>query len=291
MTTTRSSHHVRATRSEVYAALLDASAFAAWRVPDRMKCKVHTFEPREGGAYRVSLTYDAPEANGKTEGRTATYSGRFTRLVPGETVVESTEFESADPALRGVMTITWTLTDAGTGADLVVVHEGLPPAIVPADNELGYRQALTKLAAFVEGKAQGTRTGILDYTGIGVADVSRSAAFYDAALSALGLRRVAQLPSETGADAIAYGLDVPVFWIDRFHPHGVKQHTAFSAKSRAEVDAFYAAALAAGGTGNGPPGLRDNPRGYPAGYYAAFAIDPDGNNVEAVLREGRFAAT
>jgi catechol 2,3-dioxygenase-like lactoylglutathione lyase family enzyme len=126
---------------------------------------------------------------------------------------------------------------------------------------------------------------MIDHTGIGVADVGRSSGFYDAALGALGLRRVMQLPENSGTDGIGYGVDYPIFWIDRFHPHGVKQHTAFAAKSRAEVDAFYAAAITAGGIDNGPPGLRDASSGYPPGYYAAFVIDPDGNNVEAVFRE------
>ena len=124
---------------------------------------------------------------------------------------------------------------------------------------------------------------MIDHTGIGVADVVRSAAFYDLALSALGMRRSMQIPPDTGVDAVGYGDDYPVFWIDRFHPHGVRQHTAFAAKSRAEVDAFHAAALEAGGTDNGAPGLRED-RGYPTSYYAAFVLDPDGNNIEAVFR-------
>ena len=128
---------------------------------------------------------------------------------------------------------------------------------------------------------------MIDHTGIGVADVARSAAFYDAALSALGLRRLMQLPENEGSNGIGYGAEYPVFWIDRFHPHGVKQHTAFMAKSRSEVDAFYEAALKAGGIDNGPPGLREPATGYPPGYYAAFVLDPDGNNVEAVYREAR----
>jgi len=119
---------------------------------------------------------------------------------------------------------------------------------------------------------------MIDHTGIGVADVGRSAVFYDAALSALGLRRVMQIPEGVGADGIGYGADYPVFWIDRYHPHSVRQHTAFAAKTRAEVDAFYAAALKAGGTSNGAPGLRRDH------YYAAFVLDPDGNNMEAVFR-------
>lgn len=127
---------------------------------------------------------------------------------------------------------------------------------------------------------------MIDHTGIGVADVARSAAFYDPVLGALGLRRVMQLPSEDGSDAVGYGVDYPVFWIDKFHPHSVRQHTAFAAKSRAEVDAFHAAAMKAGGRDNGAPGLRDTAQGYPPGYYAAFVLDPDGNNMEAVFRGG-----
>jgi catechol 2,3-dioxygenase-like lactoylglutathione lyase family enzyme len=121
---------------------------------------------------------------------------------------------------------------------------------------------------------------VIDHTGIGVADVARSAVFYDAVLGALGMKRVIELPN---SDGIGYGVEHPVFWIDRFHPHGVRQHTAFAAKSRAEVDAFHAAGLRAGGTDNGAPGLRGG--GYPPGYYAAFVLDPDGNNMEAVHRE------
>jgi catechol 2,3-dioxygenase-like lactoylglutathione lyase family enzyme len=127
---------------------------------------------------------------------------------------------------------------------------------------------------------------MIDHTGIGVADMARAAAFYDAALGALGLRRARQLPPDDGSDGVGYGVDYPVFWIDRFHPPGARQHTAFAAKSRAAVDAFHAAALAAGGTDHGGPGLRDVAQGYPPGYYAAFVLDPDGNNIEAVCRAG-----
>jgi catechol 2,3-dioxygenase-like lactoylglutathione lyase family enzyme len=117
-----------------------------------------------------------------------------------------------------------------------------------------------------------------NHTGIGVADVARSAAFYDGALGALGLARVMQMPEGAETDGIGYGEDYPVFWIDHFHPHSVKQHTAFAARTRAEVDAFHSAALRAGGTDNGAPGQRR------PGYYAAFVLDPDGNNIEAVYR-------
>ena len=125
---------------------------------------------------------------------------------------------------------------------------------------------------------------MIDHTGIGVANVARSAAFYDTALGALGMRRVIQLPGNTGTDGVGYGVDYPVFWIDRHHPHSIKQHTAFAARSKAEVDAFHAGALKAGGTDNGAPGPREH-QTTPI-YYAAFVLDPDGNNMEAVYRGG-----
>jgi catechol 2,3-dioxygenase-like lactoylglutathione lyase family enzyme len=125
---------------------------------------------------------------------------------------------------------------------------------------------------------------MIDHTGIGVANIARSAAFYDAALGALGMRRMIQLPENTGTDGVGYGVDYPVFWIDRYHPHSIKQHTAFAARSKAEVDAFHAAALKTGGTDNGAPGPREH-QTTPV-YYAAFVLDPDGNNMEAVYRGG-----
>ena len=150
MSTTRVTRHIAAPRAAVYRALLDADAIATWKVPDGMTAHVHAFEPRAGGAIRVSLTYDAPGSAGKTTAHTDTYRGRFAELVPDERVVEVDEFETDDPALRGAMTITITLADADGGTDLVAVHEGLPSAVPVADNENGWRMALDKLAALVE---------------------------------------------------------------------------------------------------------------------------------------------
>ncbi|PCC73413.1 Uncharacterized conserved protein YndB, AHSA1/START domain [Nannocystis exedens] len=151
MSTTRIHRHIQAPRAAVYRALLDADAIAKWRVPPGMTCEVHRFEPREGGAFRVSLTYDAPDRAGKTSAHTDTYHGRFVALVPDEKVVESLEFETDDPALRGTMTITTTLADAaGGGTDLLGVHDGLPPGVPPADNEAGWRESLDRLARLVE---------------------------------------------------------------------------------------------------------------------------------------------
>jgi uncharacterized protein YndB with AHSA1/START domain len=150
MASTRTRRHVNAPRFLVYRALLDPQAVAIWKVPDGMTSRVHTFDAREGGSFRISLTYDAPGRTGKTTAQTDTYHGRFVKLVPDEQVVEQVEFETADPSLLGEMTITWTLGDAGGGTEVVAVHEGLPPGVSAADNELGHRMALAKLAALVE---------------------------------------------------------------------------------------------------------------------------------------------
>jgi catechol 2,3-dioxygenase-like lactoylglutathione lyase family enzyme len=98
------------------------------------------------------------------------------------------------------------------------------------------------------------------------------------------MRRVMELPENDGSDGIGYGMVYPAFWIDRFHPHGVKQHIAFVAKSRLAVDAFYEQGLKAGGSDNGAPGMRSPLQGDSPGHYAAYLLDPDGNNVEAVYR-------
>jgi uncharacterized protein YndB with AHSA1/START domain len=150
MTATRISRRLNAPRSRVYRALLDPRAVATWMVPDGMTSQVHVFDPREGGGFRISLTYDTPTATGKTTAHTDTYHGRFVRLVPGEEVVEVVEFETADPALQGEMTVRFSLADADGGTDLLAVHDRLPPGLSPADNETGWRSSLAKLAALVE---------------------------------------------------------------------------------------------------------------------------------------------
>lgn len=152
MSSTRVSRRVNAPRAVVYRALLDASAVAKWKVPAGMTARVHAFDAREGGAFRISLTYDMPTGTGKTTAHTDTYHGRFTELVANEKVVEVVEFETTNPSLSGEMRITTSLTDAEDGGtDILAVHDNLPPGVSLADNETGWREALAKLAALVEG--------------------------------------------------------------------------------------------------------------------------------------------
>lgn len=115
----------------------------------------------------------------------------------------------------------------------------------------------------------------LDHIGIAVRDFATSRAFYRAALAPLGIRIVKEGEGFAGFNhAGARG----GFWISAGDPpHGV--HVAFAAQDRAQVDAFYKAALAAGGRDNGAPGLRPQ---YHPDYYGAFVLDPDGHNIEAV---------
>lgn len=150
MASTRISRRVNAPRARVYRAFIDARAVATWMVPTGMTSHVHAFDAREGGLFRISLTYDAQGGTGKTTAHTDTYHGRFVKLVPDEHVAQVVEFETADPSLQGQMTITITLADAGDGTDVLAVHDRLPPGLSAADNEAGWRSSLEKLAALVE---------------------------------------------------------------------------------------------------------------------------------------------
>ena len=118
---------------------------------------------------------------------------------------------------------------------------------------------------------------MIDHTGYSVTDLARSIAFYEKALAPLGYVLIMQHGQFAG-----FGVGgKPDFWIGAGTPHD-KIHVAFRAAGHAQVRAFYAAALAAGGTDNGPPGPRPL---YHENYYAAFVHDPDGHNVEAVCHE------
>jgi uncharacterized protein YndB with AHSA1/START domain len=150
VSSTRISRRVNAPRAIVYRALLDARAVATWMVPTGMTSRVHAFDAREGGSFRISLTYDASTGIGKTTADTDTFHGRFVKLVTNEQVVEAVEFETTDPALRGEMTITYTLADADGGTDILAVRDGLPSGLSAADNEIGWRMSIEKLAALVE---------------------------------------------------------------------------------------------------------------------------------------------
>jgi uncharacterized protein YndB with AHSA1/START domain len=149
---TKVSRIIKAPRRAVYEACLDADALARWRVPDNMTARVHAFEAREGGFYRMSLAYRDPTQSpgGKTSQDTDTFQGRFVELVPDEKIVEAIEFESRASEFAGEMTMTTRLADADGGTDITILCHDLPSGIRPEDNEAGTRQSLNKLAALFE---------------------------------------------------------------------------------------------------------------------------------------------
>jgi len=123
---------------------------------------------------------------------------------------------------------------------------------------------------------------MIDHIGMRVGDLARATAFYLKALAPLGIGIVMQVSAEQTGNGAAVGFGAnqkPFFWFGEGTPLSGPLHVAFPAQSRADVDAFYQAALAAGGKDNGAPGLRPH---YHANYYGAFVLDPDGNNIEAV---------
>ena len=120
---------------------------------------------------------------------------------------------------------------------------------------------------------------MIDHVSVGVADLDRAARFYEATLATLGFSRLVKRPATIG-----FGKTYPEFWINLRAdmarvPHQSGTHVCMRARTTAEVDAFHAAALTAGGASDGAPGLRPHDR---VKYYAAFVIDPDGNRIEAV---------
>jgi catechol 2,3-dioxygenase-like lactoylglutathione lyase family enzyme len=123
---------------------------------------------------------------------------------------------------------------------------------------------------------------MLDHIGYAVTDIDRSRKFYLAALAPLSITAIMEVTAEqTGKDAhVGFGSNgKPFFWVGTGARRGGPVHVAFTATSRSQVDAFYKAAIAAGGKDNGAPGVREH---YHANYYGAFVLDPDGNNIEAV---------
>jgi catechol 2,3-dioxygenase-like lactoylglutathione lyase family enzyme len=119
---------------------------------------------------------------------------------------------------------------------------------------------------------------MIDHLAIEVRSYRRSKDFYPAAVAPLGCELLREFEGRSGG----FGREgKPIFWIREGEPPA-SIHLAFAARNRDEVDAFYAAAIAAGGEENGPPGLRTH---YHPGYYGAYVLDPDGNNVEAVFHD------
>jgi catechol 2,3-dioxygenase-like lactoylglutathione lyase family enzyme len=126
---------------------------------------------------------------------------------------------------------------------------------------------------------------MIDHTGVAVSDFEKSKNFYSAALAPIGFKLILEFSASVTGDTDVAGFgETPhaEFWINQGIPNNPAIHIAFRVSSRSLVDAFYTTALAAGGRDNGPSGIRSH---YHPNYYAAFVLDPDGHNIEAVCHE------
>lgn len=145
---------IRASADSLYAAFVDPAALMAWLPPEGMSGRMLHFEPREGGRYRIELILegDGHRLSGKTTERTDITCGRFVELVPGERIVQTVEFDSADPAFAGTMVMSWTFEPAPEGARATVTAENVPSGISAEDHAAGLASSLENLARFAEGR-------------------------------------------------------------------------------------------------------------------------------------------
>ena len=149
---TRTSRVIKASREALYRAFIDPAALAVWLAPEGMTGKVHEFDARVGGGYRMSLYYPSSEEvyRGKTSEREDRFTARFVELTPPTRIVQAISFDSVDPAFAGEMTMVVTLEDRDGGTEVTILFEHIPPGIRPEDNDAGTRSSLEKLARYVE---------------------------------------------------------------------------------------------------------------------------------------------
>lgn len=142
---------IRASRTAVYAAFVDRDALLAWLPPAGMHGSFEHFDPRPGGSYRLTLTYDhATGAPGKTTADSDVVEVRYVALVPDERVVQQVEFTSDDPRLAGTMTMTWRLADVDGGTLVELVADHVPAGITAEDHAAGMSSSLANLAEHLQ---------------------------------------------------------------------------------------------------------------------------------------------
>jgi uncharacterized protein YndB with AHSA1/START domain len=142
---------IKASPRALYQAFLDPSSLLCWLPPKGMTGEILRFEPREGGSYRMALTYETAEHTpGKSSEHADVVEGRFVELVPDVRVVQLIEFESEDPAFAGTMRMTWSLSCVPEGTEVSISCENVPSGISKADHAAGLKSSLDNLAAFIE---------------------------------------------------------------------------------------------------------------------------------------------
>jgi len=143
---------IAASPDALYAAWMNGEAVARWLPPEGMSGHMHRFEPWEGGGYRMTLAYDAPSGGrGKSSADADVVEVRFVELVPARRIVQAVDFQAADPAYGGTMTLTWSFARADGGTLVKVEVQNPPPGVRDEDHEAGIRSSLDNLAEFVSG--------------------------------------------------------------------------------------------------------------------------------------------
>ncbi|KAM9866644.1 hypothetical protein ACIFOC_00850 [Leucobacter aridicollis] len=149
--TDRASLLIHADAATVFAALTDRDALAAWLPPKGMHGRFERFDMREGGSFRLVLTYeDAGGAPGKTSADADVSEVRIAQLVPGERLVHEVDFESDDPAFQGTMRMEWTVRSTAEGTDVEIVARNVPSGVRARDHAAGLTSSLANLAALLE---------------------------------------------------------------------------------------------------------------------------------------------
>jgi uncharacterized protein YndB with AHSA1/START domain len=150
--TDSASRVIMASPRTIYKAFIEPENLVSWLPPKGMKGHIYAFDARDGGSYRMSLTYVGTDHStlGKTSEHEDVVQGKFLKLVPNEQIVQLFEFESGDPAFAGAMTMTWTLTAVPGGTEVTIVCENVPEGILQEDHNEGMRSTLENLAAFTE---------------------------------------------------------------------------------------------------------------------------------------------
>jgi len=149
--TDTASRVIAAPPAQVYAALVDREALAAWLPPEGMTATFERFDPRPGGSYRLVLTYaDASRAAGKATADSDIVEARYVDIVPDVRVVQAVDFISDDPALAGTMTMTWEVTAADGGTRVDITANDVPDGISAEDHAEGIASSLANLAEHVE---------------------------------------------------------------------------------------------------------------------------------------------
>ena len=152
VSSTRTARVINASPEALYKAFIDPAALEIWLAPEGMIGKIHEFDARIGGGYRMSLFYSSSEQTnrGKTSAHEDRFTAQFVELTPAKRIVQAIAFDTTNPAFAGQMFMVVTFENVDHGTRVTIWFENIPPGIRPEDNDAGTRSSLEKLARYVE---------------------------------------------------------------------------------------------------------------------------------------------